>query len=112
MNTPSLTRRDALKIGAFGAAAVSLPLATKVSAGSISTLSSSKLVPYKTAFSTPPLAQSIPVGDARRPLKWRNADVDYYRLEQKEFTAQILAGVNTKLFGYNGHVPGPTIRVN
>ncbi len=110
MDTSSLTRRDALKIGAFGAAAVSLPLATKVSASSVSTLSSSKLVPYKTAFSTPPLAQPVPMD--QRPAKWRDEKVDFYRLEQKEVTAQILAGVNTKLFGYNGHIPGPTIRVN
>jgi spore coat protein A len=112
MDTSSLTRRDALKIGAFGAAAVSLPLATKVSASSVSTLSSSKIVPYKTTFATPPLAQPIPVGDPRRPTKWRNADVDFYRFEQVSVKASVLAGVTTTLFGYDGVVPGPTIRMN
>jgi spore coat protein A, manganese oxidase len=108
MDTSSLTRRDALKIGAFGAAVVSLPLATTVSASSVSTLSSSKLVPYKTTFATPPLARPVPM--TQRPTKWQRDDVDFYRFEQVEFTAQILAGVNTKLFGYAGSVPGPTIR--
>jgi spore coat protein A, manganese oxidase len=108
MDTSNISRRDALKIGAFGAAVVALPMATKVSASSISTLASSKLVPYKTTFATPPLAKPVPM--AQRPAKWQRDDVDFYRFEQVEFSAQILAGVNTKLFGYAGSVPGPTIR--
>jgi hypothetical protein len=47
----------------------------------------------------------------QRPAKWRRDDVDFYRLEQTQFNAQILDGVNTTLFGYGGCVPGPTIRV-
>ena len=111
MDTSSLTRRDALKIGAFGAAMLSLPMATKVSASSVSTLASGKLVPYKTTFATPALAKPIPAGQGKRPAKWENrTDVDFYRFEQVEFTAQILSGVNTRLFGYAGSMPGPTIR--
>jgi FtsP/CotA-like multicopper oxidase with cupredoxin domain len=110
MDTSNLTRRDALKIGAFGAAAVAVPLATHVQAREISTLAASKLVPYKTTFATPPVAKIVPM--EQRPAKWRRDDVDFYRLEQRQFSAQILAGVNTALWGYSGCVPGPTIRVN
>ena len=109
METPGLSRRDALKIGAFGAAAIALPLSVTLSADSVSTLSKTKLVPWRTSFSTPPLATPVPM--AQRPEKWRRDDVDFYRLEQTQFTAEILAGVRTTLFGYGGCAPGPTIRV-
>jgi FtsP/CotA-like multicopper oxidase with cupredoxin domain len=111
MDASNLTRRDTLKIGAFGAAAVALPIAASASADEISTLPASKLVPYKTTFATPPLAKPIPAGQGKRPAKWENrTDVDFYRFEQVPFTAQVLAGVNTTLWGYAGCVPGPTIR--
>jgi spore coat protein A len=118
VDIPSLTRRDALKLGTFAAAAVALPLSVTLSAKTASTLPSSKLVPWQTTFSTPPLAKTVPM--LQRPLKWQRADVDYYRLEQVAFSAQVLKGVNTQLFGYGtadasgrvvGSVPGPTIRV-
>jgi spore coat protein A, manganese oxidase len=108
MEIPSLTRRDTLKLGAFGAAALALPMSVSLSASSVSTLSSSKLVPWQTEFVAPPLAKPVPM--AQRPKKWQRDDVDFYRMEQVEFTAQILKGVNTKLWGYAGSVPGPTIR--
>src|SRR3954454_22454682 len=108
MDTPGLTRRDALKVGAFGAAALALPLSVTLSAKTASTLASSKIVPYKTTFAIPPLAAPVPT--AQRPKKWQRDDVDFYRFEHRQFTAQILPGVNTRLFGYEGCVPGPTIR--
>jgi spore coat protein A len=108
LDTPSLSRRNALKLGAFGAAAVALPLSVRLRASTVSVLPASSLVPWQTDFFTPPAA--VPVPKAQRPLKWQRDDVDFYRLEQTEFTAQILKGVDTKLWGYGGCVPGPTIR--
>jgi spore coat protein A, manganese oxidase len=108
MDMPALTRRDALKVGTIAAAALALPIAGTLQAASISSLSKSKIVPYQLPFSTPPVAVTVPM--EQRPAKWRSADVDFYRLEQKQFTGQLLKGVNTKLWGYSGVVPGPTIR--
>jgi spore coat protein A len=34
---------------------------------------------------------------------------DYYEIVQREATAQIIAGVPTRVWGYNGSFPGPTI---
>ena len=108
VDIPVVSRRDALKLGVFGAAALTLPLSTTLQASSVSTISTSKLVPYQTAFAIPPVAKPVPM--EQRPAKWQRSDVDYYRLEQTEFSAQVLKGVNTKLWGYGGCVPGPTIR--
>jgi FtsP/CotA-like multicopper oxidase with cupredoxin domain len=104
----ALDRRDALKIGVFGAAAVALPFSVTLRAGRVSTLASGKLVPFRTEFAVPPLARPVPL--AQRPVKWRRDDVDFYRLEQVAVRAQILAGVTTQVWGYGGSVPGPTIR--
>jgi spore coat protein A, manganese oxidase len=108
MDTPALTRRDALKVGTVAAAAMALPITGAVVAKDASSLSRSKIVPYQMPFSTPPAA--VPVPMEQRPAKWKRDDVDFYRLEQKQFTGQILKGVNTRLWGYAGAVPGPTIR--
>jgi FtsP/CotA-like multicopper oxidase with cupredoxin domain len=108
MDTPALTRRDALKVGTVAAAAMALPITGTLVARDASSLSKSKIVPYQMPFSTPPAA--VPVPMEQRPAKWKRDDVDFYRLEQKQFTGQILKGVNTRLWGYAGAVPGPTIR--
>jgi spore coat protein A, manganese oxidase len=108
MDTPALTRRDALKVGTVAAAAMALPIAGTLLAQDASSLSKSKIVPYQMSFPTPPAA--VPVPMEQRPAKWKRDDVDFYRLEQKQFTGQILKGVNTRLWGYAGVVPGPTIR--
>jgi spore coat protein A, manganese oxidase len=39
-----------------------------------------------------------------------DATTDYYRITQTAFVGQILPNVNTPLWGYNGTVPGPTIK--
>jgi FtsP/CotA-like multicopper oxidase with cupredoxin domain len=39
-----------------------------------------------------------------------DAGSDYYRITQTPFVGEILPGVRTPLWGYNGMVPGPTIK--
>src|SRR3954453_9444482 len=102
MHTPSLSRRDALKVSLLGAAAIALPFQGILTAKSASRIASSKLPrPYSQPFKTPPVLQSVPGPD---PM------TDYFVLRQQAFVGQILPGVNTPLFGYNGSVPGPTIK--
>jgi spore coat protein A, manganese oxidase len=103
MDQPAITRRDALKIGALGAAALALPLAGTASAKSASELKNLPR-PYTLAFRRPaelPAAGTVMVDGVRR---------DYYNIEQRPFDAQILPGFTTRMWGYNGQFPGPTIR--
>ncbi|MGK5112403.1 MULTISPECIES: multicopper oxidase family protein [unclassified Geodermatophilus] len=105
MPNPRLTRRDALKVGAFGAAAVALPFAATLHAASASKIAASKLPkPYTVPFDAPDPA----VGT----VTTAHGGATFYRLEQKLATPEIIPGFKTPLFGYNGLVPGPTIIVN
>ena len=102
MKDPILSRRDALKVSVLGAAALALPWQAMVSAKSASRIASSKMPrPYRVPFTVPPVLQPVPGPD---PM------TDYYRIVQKPFVGEILPGVQTPLWGYNGLVPGPTIR--
>jgi spore coat protein A len=102
MDTPSLSRRDALKVSVLGAAALTLPWQGVLSAKAASRIASSKLPkPYTVPFWTPPV---LP------PVK-RDATRDYYRITQEAFVGEILPGVKTPLWGYNGMVPGPTLHM-
>lgn len=101
MDTPSLSRRDALKASLLGAAALALPWQGVVSAKSASRIASSKLPrPYTVPFWTPPVLE---------PVR-RSATTDYYAITQTAFVGEVLPGVRTPLWGYNGMVPGPTIK--
>lgn len=97
----SLNRRDALKISVLGAAAVALPWQAVLSAKSASQIDPARLPrPYTVPFTEPPVL--LPAH--------QDATTDYYRLTQQPLDGQILPGVVTRLWGYNGSVPGPTIR--
>ena len=102
MDDTRLTRRDALKVGAFGAAALALPLTVTLSGARASQIAANRIPrPYTVPFDTP--AELAPSGTKDGfPL---------YRIEQRQFTAEILPGVATDMFGYNSQFPGPTIRV-
>jgi spore coat protein A, manganese oxidase len=101
MAVPSLTRRDTLKVSVLGAAAVALPWQGVLRAKSASTISEDRIPrPYTVPFVQPPIV---------RPTR-TDATTDYYRITQRPFVGEILPGVQTPLWGYNGMVPGPTIR--
>src|SRR3954470_21450961 len=102
METPSLSRRNALKVSLFGAAALALPFQGVLSASSASRIASSKLPrPYTLPFRKPPVLATTPTSDPT---------TDYYVVRQQAFVGEVLPGVKTPLFGYNGTVPGPTIK--
>src|SRR3954471_12493637 len=102
METPSLSRRNALKVSLFGAAALALPFQGVLSASSASRIASSKLPrPYTLPFRKPPVLATTPTSDPT---------TDYYVVRQQAFVGEILPGEKTPLFGYNGTVPGPTIK--
>jgi FtsP/CotA-like multicopper oxidase with cupredoxin domain len=56
----------------------------------------------------PPFTQALPIPPALPPFQ-QTADADFFRLAERQTVAQIVPGVNTPMWGYNGLVPGPTI---
>ncbi|HEY0693218.1 MAG TPA: multicopper oxidase domain-containing protein, partial [Kribbella sp.] len=55
--------------------------------------------PYQLPLVIPPILQ---------PVR-READADHYEIVQKAARVEILPGVQTEIWGYNGIFPGPTI---
>ncbi len=115
MDTPRLTRRDTLKLGAFGAAVVTLPLSTTLAAQGTSAFDVRSLRPY-----TAPLPVPTPAKPTTPPEGWPyGTSADFYRMEQRVVEAEIIPGYKTSLFAYGtvdadgsnfqGGVPGPTI---
>jgi spore coat protein A len=90
------TRRDALKITAFGSAVVALPLTMALEAKQVSRLPASRMpTPYAADYTAPEPA--VPVAPNR------------YEIVQRPFDAHIVPGFTTQMWGYNGTFPGPTI---
>jgi FtsP/CotA-like multicopper oxidase with cupredoxin domain len=101
MDVPSLSRRDLIKVSLLGAAAVAIPFQGVLSAKSASRISDRKIPrPYTLPFRKPPVLAT----------SHSDATTDYYTIRQQAFVGEILPGVKTPLFGYNGMVPGPTIK--
>jgi spore coat protein A, manganese oxidase len=56
----------------------------------------------------PPFTQPLPIPPALPPAA-QTADADVFQLSERKGVAQIVPGVNTPIWGYNGTTPGPTI---
>jgi FtsP/CotA-like multicopper oxidase with cupredoxin domain len=99
----TLSRRDLMKISVFAGAAVALPLERSVNAlsASASRIAPSALpVPFTIPFSRPPVA--VPVRS--------DSTTDYYRMTMRPARMEFIPGLQTEVWGYDGVVPGPTIR--
>ena len=100
----SLSRRDVLKLSVAGGAAMALP-AQRALAGELSLLNrlaeSALPAPYTIPFAVPPVVY---------PVR-SSISTDYYRVTMEPFVAEVVPGLQTPLWGYNGMVPGPTFRV-
>jgi spore coat protein A, manganese oxidase len=97
----SLSRRDLLKMGALGSAAVALPIEQLAFTSSgREPLDEDRLPrPFSVPFSEPPVAQPV----------CRTADTDYYKLRMLKRRVEILPGYRTEVWAYEGTYPGPTI---
>jgi FtsP/CotA-like multicopper oxidase with cupredoxin domain len=51
----------------------------------------------------------LPIPPVLDPVR-ADATTDYYELVQREAWAEIIPGARTRIFGYNGSFPGPTIK--
>jgi len=59
----------------------------------------------------PQFKSTLPIPQQLQPTR-RTADTDYYEIVQSAATAEILPGLKTPIWGYNGTFPGPTIVQN
>ena len=124
MQTPSLNRRDVLKVSLAGTAAMALPYQAVLSARTASELDAKKMPrPYVAPFTAPPVATPYrsddKPGNSYGAIPGTGAPIvgaaytgtDYYKIEQKPTQVEFVKGIKTTVWGYNGLVPGPTIRV-
>ncbi len=101
-DTTGLDRRELLKIGVFGTAALALPaerLARTQVALSNRIAQSALPQPFTIPFKTPPVLTP----------DFQSRNHDYYTITQRQAQAEILPGRLTDIWGYNGIAPGPTI---
>jgi spore coat protein A, manganese oxidase len=97
-----LSRRDILKLGVFGSAALMLPLerVARTELARSNRLATSQLPqPFTVPFVTPPVLQPV----------YQDPGTAYYDLVQQQTKVEILPGRQTTIWGYNGITPGPTI---
>jgi FtsP/CotA-like multicopper oxidase with cupredoxin domain len=99
-----VSRRDMLKIGAFSTAAMLVPIERlgHASLANQPRLAASLLpAPFTVPFTVPPVIHPFRTDDT----------TDYYKIYMKPFQAEVLPGIQTPMWGYNGTCPGPTIQV-
>ena len=111
MPRPAMSRRKLLALGGAAAAAaavgtgVALPWGSTAETKSVSKLKANQMpVPYRNTFKRPPVLAP----------KFGETDADgietlHYSVTERAGTAQLIPGMTTAVFGYNGSVPGPTI---
>lgn len=96
-----LTRKEMLKLSLLGSAALAIPLErmarTQVTA---ERLPENLLpTPFQAPFKLPPVAQPV----------HQSATTDYYEMTMKRGFHEIIPGLRTEVWGYEGITPGPTI---
>ncbi|MDT4958011.1 MAG: hypothetical protein QOD31_1810 [Pseudonocardiales bacterium] len=102
----TVSRRNVLKLGVFGGAALLLPLERTVGANTSTPprLASSALPePFTIPFTTPPVLKAFRT-DA-------SISTDYYKLYMRAFQTEVIPGLKTTLWGYGGVFPGRTVPV-
>ena len=107
-----VSRRGLIKLGAVGAAAAALPLGrtAMTKSGGDRMRESAFPKPFTLPFVRPPELTPSGTTDVRCPDGVVRS-YPMYHLVQTFAIARIMPGFKTPIFGYNGVVPGPTIRV-
>ncbi len=98
------SHRDALKMGLLGSAALFLPLerGARTQLAVANRLPTEQLPPpFQLDFVKPPVTKPV----------HRSATTDYYEMAMKCEEVEILPGLKTEIWGYEGITPGPTIHV-
>ncbi len=102
-----LTRRHVLELGAAWSGALLLPAGLRAAGapahthgGSAVDVVSPVAPPFSAEFTTPPVLEPV----------LRDATTDYYELAVRPAMAEVIPGLPTPIWGYEGISPGPTIR--
>src|SRR3954447_1282926 len=105
-----MRRRDLLKLGAVGVvgtAGMAVPLTQRAHAKTASALAAKNFPPlFQNAFRRPTVLQ---------PYGWEEDDMgrtNLYSITARQATANLVPGLKTPVWAYNGLVPGPTISVD
>jgi spore coat protein A len=99
-----ISRKEFLKLGLAGGAALTLPFGTSgCSSGDQRGTLLRTSAPLPGPFSVP-----LPVPPVLEPVR-TDAGTDYYEITQREGRVEILPGLGTTAWGYDGIFPGPTI---
>ena len=94
----TFTRRDALKLGAISGGSLLIPIALQ-SLGYAVTAGSPQPTPFEMKLPIPPVLQ---------PVR-SDATTDYYEIAMNRSLVNILPGLTTEAWTYNGTTPGPTL---
>ncbi|MEN3359184.1 MAG: hypothetical protein V7637_3166 [Mycobacteriales bacterium] len=98
----ALTRRDALRV-------LALPALAGLAAGCDRTVGGSTGQRQTSAARLPArFTVPLPIPPVLEPSRTRDG-VDYYDIVQRAAKVEILPGLKTEIWGYNGIFPGPTI---
>ena len=100
-----LTRRDLLRLGLAIPASLAAGCSLDVSFGGDEV--TGKLLRSRAPLPDP-FAQPLRVPPVLEPVR-SDADADYYELTQRRGSVEILSGLTTEVWGYDGIFPGPTI---
>lgn len=93
------TRREALKLGAIAAGSLLLPIALQHRSYAV-TQGSPQPTPFQVKLPIPPVLQPVRSDDT----------TDYYEITMNKSQVEILPGLTTEIWAYNGIAPGPTIK--
>lgn len=93
------TRAEALRLGLLGGAALALPAGLAARSAGAEPLAATA-TPFEARLTVPPVL---------RPVR-RTSTTDFYRVVMREAEVQVVPGQKTRIWGYNGAFPGPTIR--
>ena len=96
-----LTRRTTL--GLLGAAGLAVPLAGCGSTRDPAVLRSTGRLPA-------PFQRPLPIPPVLKPVS-TGADGDHYEMTLRQAPVEILPGLRTTIWGYDGHFPGPTLEL-
>lgn len=99
--TVRITRREALRMGLGVAAGLALPA---IGGGVASSFGA-----FNRTVLPRPFEQSLRIPSVLTPTA-TDANTDYYEVVQVAKSQEILPGLQTPIWGYNGTFPGPTIR--
>ena len=99
-----ISRREFLRLGLAGGVALALPFGASACSDEGST---GTLLPSKAKLPGP-FEVPLPVPSVLEPVR-TDAGIDYYEMTQRVGKAEILPGLQTEVWGYDGIFPGPTI---